>query len=145
MLSRYFVDRPIFAWVLAILVMIGGGIAIGNMGVEQFPDIAPPTISVSANYPGADARTVENTVTQILEQQLKGVDGLIYFTSTSSNGQAQIVATFNKGINPDTAQVQVQNVLAKAVTRLPSQVQSQGLSINKAQAVIWAIERAREL
>ncbi len=134
MLSRYFVDRPIFAWVLAILVMIGGGIAIGNMGVEQFPDIAPPTISVSANYPGADARTVENTVTQILEQQLKGVDGLIYFTSTSSNGQAQIVATFNKGINPDTAQVQVQNVLAKAVTRLPSQVQSQGLSINKAQA-----------
>ena len=134
MLSRYFVDRPIFAWVLAILVMIGGGVAIVNMGVEQFPDIAPPTISVSANYPGADARTVENTVTQILEQQLKGVDGLIYFTSTSSNGQAQIVATFNKGINPDTAQVQVQNVLSKAVTRLPSQVQSQGLSINKAQA-----------
>ena len=134
MLSRYFVDRPIFAWVLAILVMIGGGIAIASMGVEQFPDIAPPTISVSASYPGADARTVENTVTQILEQQLKGVDGLIYFTSTSSNGQAQIVATFNKGINPDTAQVQVQNVLSKAVTRLPSQVQSQGLSINKAQS-----------
>ena len=136
MLSRYFVDRPIFAWVLAILVMIGGSIAIVNMGVEQFPDIAPPTISVSASYPGADARTVENTVTQILEQQLKGVDGLIYFTSTSSNGQAQIVATFNKGINPDTAQVQVQNVLSKAATRLPSQVQAQGLQINKAQADI---------
>ena len=134
MLSRYFVDRPIFAWVLAILVMIGGGIAIFNMGVEQFPDIAPPTISVQASYPGADARTVENTVTQILEQQLKGVDGLIYFTSTSSNGQASIVATFNKGINPDTAQVQVQNVLSKAVTRLPAQVQSQGLSINKSQS-----------
>jgi multidrug efflux pump len=136
MLSRYFVDRPIFAWVLAILVMIGGGIAIVNMGVEQFPDIAPPTISVSATYPGADARTVENTVTQILEQQLKGVDGLIYFTSTSSNGQAQIVATFNKGVNPDTAQVQVQNVLAKAATRLPAQVQAQGLQINKSQADI---------
>jgi multidrug efflux pump len=136
MLSRYFVDRPIFAWVLAILVMIGGGIAIVSMGVEQFPDIAPPTISVSATYPGADARTVENTVTQILEQQLKGVDGLIYFTSTSSNGQAQIVATFNKGVNPDTAQVQVQNVLSKAATRLPAQVQAQGLQINKAQADI---------
>ena len=134
MLSRYFVDRPIFAWVLAILVMIAGSIAIVSMGVEQFPDIAPPTISVSAYYPGADARTVENTVTQILEQQLKGVDGLIYFTSTSSNGQAQIVATFNKGINPDTAQVQMQNVLAKATSRLPAQVQSQGLQINKAQA-----------
>ena len=134
MLSRYFVDRPIFAWVLAILVMIAGGISIVNMGVEQFPDIAPPTISVSAFYPGADARTVENTVTQILEQQLKGVDGLIYFTSTSSNGQAQIVATFNKGINPDTAQVQMQNVLSKATSRLPSQVQTQGLQINKAQA-----------
>ena len=134
MLSRYFVDRPIFAWVLAILVMIGGGIAIFSMGVEQFPDIAPPTISVQANYPGADARTVENTVTQILEQQLKGVDGLIYFTSTSSNGQASIVATFNKGVNPDTAQVQVQNVLSKALTRLPGQVQSQGLAINKAQS-----------
>jgi multidrug efflux pump len=134
MLSRYFVDRPIFAWVLAILVMIGGSIAIVSMGVEQFPDIAPPTISVSASYPGADARTVENTVTQILEQQLKGVDGLIYFTSTSSNGNAQIVATFNKGINPDTAQVQVQNVLSKAATRLPAQVQAQGLQINKAQS-----------
>ncbi|WP_353229466.1 efflux RND transporter permease subunit [Novosphingobium sp.] len=134
MLSRYFVDRPIFAWVLAILVMIAGGIAITTMGVEQFPDIAPPTISVSASYPGADAHTVENTVTQILEQQLKGVDGLIYFTSTSSNGQAQITATFNKGVNPDTAQVQVQNVLAKATSRLPAQVQSQGLQINKAQS-----------
>ncbi|KUR76203.1 efflux RND transporter permease subunit [Novosphingobium sp. Fuku2-ISO-50] len=134
MLSRYFVDRPIFAWVLAILVMIGGGIAIASMGVEQFPDIAPPTISVNATYPGADARTVENTVTQVLEQQLKGVDGLIYFTSSSSNGSAQIVATFNKGVNPDTAQVQVQNVLSKAATRLPAQVQAQGLQINKAQA-----------
>ena len=134
MLSRYFVDRPIFAWVLAILVMIGGSIAIVSMGVEQFPDIAPPTISVTASYPGADARTVENTVTQILEQQLKGVDGLIYFSSTSSNGNAQIVATFNKGINPDTAQVQVQNALSKAATRLPAQVQAQGLQINKSQS-----------
>ena len=134
MLSRYFVDRPIFAWVLAILVMIGGSIAIVNMGVEQFPDIAPPTISVTASYPGADARTVENTVTQILEQQLKGIDGLIYFSSTSSNGNAQIVATFNKGINPDTAQVQAQNALSKAATRLPAQVQAQGLQINKSQS-----------
>ncbi|WP_028639363.1 efflux RND transporter permease subunit [Novosphingobium acidiphilum] len=136
MLSRYFVDRPIFAWVLAILVMIGGGIAIVSMGVEQFPDIAPPTISVNASYPGADARTVENTVTQILEQQLKGVDGLIYFTSSSSNGSSSITATFNKGINPDTAQVQMQNVLSKATSRLPAQVQAQGLQINKAQADI---------
>ncbi len=134
MLSRYFVDRPIFAWVLAILVMIGGSIAISGMGVEQFPDIVPPTISVTATYPGADARTVENTVTQILEQQLKGIDGLIYFTASSSNGQAQIVATFNKGVNPDTAQVQMQNALARATNRLPAQVQSLGLQINKSQS-----------
>ncbi|MFM9726247.1 efflux RND transporter permease subunit, partial [Streptomyces scabiei] len=84
------------------------------MGIEQFPDIAPPTVTVNANYPGADARTVENTVTQILEQQLKGIDGLTYFVSTSSAGNASITITFNKGVNPDIAQVQVQNVLAKA-------------------------------
>ncbi|EGD59040.1 hydrophobe/amphiphile efflux-1 HAE1 [Novosphingobium nitrogenifigens DSM 19370] len=134
MLSRYFVDRPIFAWVLAILVMIGGAISVATMGVEQFPDIAPPTISVNATYPGADAQTVENTVTQVLEQQLKGIDGLAYFTSASNNGSANIVGTFNKGVNPDIAQVQVQNVLTKAMSRLPTQVQTQGLQINKAQS-----------
>ncbi|WP_226016319.1 efflux RND transporter permease subunit [Novosphingobium sp. FKTRR1] len=134
MLSRFFAYRPIFAWVLAIVVMAAGTYAVSTMGVEQFPDIAPPTISVSANYPGADAQTIENSVTQVLEQQLKGIDGLLYFTSTSNNGQASITATFDKSVNPDTAQVQVQNVLQRALTRLPTQVQAQGLTVNKSQS-----------
>jgi multidrug efflux pump len=134
MISRFFAHRPIFAWVLAIVVMAAGALAVSTMGVEQYPDIAPPTISVSANYPGADAQTIENSVTQVLEQQLKGIDGMLYFTSTSNNGQAQITATFDKGVDPDTAQVQVQNVLQRALTRLPQQVQQQGLSVNKAQS-----------
>ena len=134
MLSRFFAHRPIFAWVLAIVIMAAGALAVDTMGVEQYPDIAPPTISISANYPGADAQTIENSVTQVLEQQLKGIDGLLYFASTSNNGQAQITATFAKGVDPDTAQVQVQNVLQRALTRLPTQVQQQGLNVNKAQS-----------
>ncbi|MBF5089923.1 efflux RND transporter permease subunit [Novosphingobium sp. NBM11] len=134
MLSKFFAHRPIFAWVIAIVVMAAGGFSITTMAVEQYPDIAPPTVSINASYNGADAQTIENSVTQVLEQQLKGIDGLLYFTSSSSNGSAQITVTFEKGINPDTAQVQVQNAIARGVTRLPQIVQQLGVNVNKAQA-----------
>lgn len=134
MLSRFFAHRPIFAWVLAIAIMAAGALAITRMGIEQYPDIAPPTISINATYPGADAQTIENSVTQVLEQQLKGIDGLLYFTSSSNQGSASITATFEKGTNPDTAQVQVQNATSRALSRLPQAVQQQGVNVNKAQA-----------
>lgn len=134
MISRFFAYRPIFAWVLAIAIMAGGLFAISTMGVEQYPDIAPPTVSINATYGGADASTVENSVTQILEQQLKGLDGMLYFTSNSSNGSASITITFDKGTDPDTAQVQVQNAISRAVSRLPAVVQQQGVNVNKAQS-----------
>jgi len=133
MLSRFFANRPIFAWVIAIVVMAAGAFSITTMGVEQYPDIAPPTVSINATYNGADAQAVENSVTQVLEQQLKGIDGMIYFTSTSSNGSANITATFEKGTNPDTAQVQVQNAISRATSRLPTVVQQQGVTVTKAQ------------
>ncbi|WP_326493130.1 efflux RND transporter permease subunit [Novosphingobium sp. SL115] len=134
MISRFFAYRPIFAWVLAIVIMAAGLFAVTTMGVEQYPDIAPPTVSVSATYGGADAATVENSVTQILEQQLKGLDGLLYFNSNSSNGSSSITVTFDKGTDPDTAQVQVQNAISRAINRLPTVVQQQGVSVNKSQS-----------
>jgi multidrug efflux pump len=129
MLSRFFANRPIFAWVIAIVVMAAGAFSITTMG---WSNIAPPTVSISATYNGADA-SAENSVTQVLEQQLKGIDGMLYFTSTSSNGSANITATFEKGTNPDTAQVQVQNAISRATSRLPTVVQQQGVSVTKAQ------------
>ena len=134
MTSRFFAYRPIFAWVLAIVIMAAGLLALRTMGVEQYPDIAPPTVSINATYGGADASTVENSVTQVLEQQLKGLDGMLYFSSTSSNGSASITVTFDKGTDPDTAQVQVQNAISRAVSRLPAVVQQQGVNVNKAQS-----------
>src|SRR5678816_2474782 len=103
-MSRIFIARPIFAWVLAIVVMVGGLGAIFSLPIEQYPDIAPTRVSIRATYPGASAETVENSVTQILEQQLSGLDGLLYFTSTSSSrGSVSISATFSKGTDPDIA------------------------------------------
>lgn len=134
MMSRFFAHRPIFAWVLAIVVMAFGLFAVSTMGVEQYPDIAPPTVSINATYGGADAATVENSVTQVLEQQLKGLDGLLYFTANSSNGSSSITVTFDKGTDPDTAQVQVQNAISRAINRLPAVVQQQGVNVNKAQS-----------
>jgi multidrug efflux pump len=131
-LSRIFIDRPIFAWVLAIITMLAGIGAISALPVEQYPDIAPPQVNVRATYPGASAETVENSVTQILEQQLTGIDGLLYFSSTSSSrGQVNISVVFEKGTDPDTAQVQVQNQVQQAVSRLPQQVQQQGIRVTK--------------
>ncbi len=131
-MSRIFIDRPIFAWVLAIIVMLAGIGSLTALPIEQYPDIAPTTVNVRASYPGASAETVENSVTQILEQQLTGIDGLLYFSSSSSSrGQANITATFVKGTDPDIAQVQVQNKIQAAISRLPSDVQQQGVRVNK--------------
>lgn len=135
MMSKYFINRPIFAWVIAILIMLVGIIAMRHLPVEQYPQIAPPTVSVSAVYPGADAQTVENTVTQVIEQQVKGLDGLMYMSSSSSaNGSASITLTFENGVDPDTAQVQVQNKLQAATSSLPADVQRQGVSVNKSSS-----------
>ena len=107
-MSRIFIDRPIFAWVLAIVVMLAGFGALRALPIEQYPDIAPVQVNIRASYPGASAEAVENSVTQILEQQLTGIDGLLYFSSqSSSRGQASITALFDKGTDPDIAQVQV--------------------------------------
>ncbi|WP_418120514.1 efflux RND transporter permease subunit [Variovorax sp. 350MFTsu5.1] len=133
-MANFFIQRPVFAWVIAILIMLAGGVAIRTLPVSQYPDIAPPTVVVSANYPGASAQAVESSVTQVLEQQLKGIDGLLYFKSTSSSaGWAEIAVTFRQGINPDTAQVQVQNKVSQATSRLPQAVQQQGVTVAKSQ------------
>jgi multidrug efflux pump len=132
MLSRVFIDRPIFAWVIAIIVMMLGVGAILTLPTEQYPDVAPPQVNIRATYPGASAETLENSVTQVIEQQLTGIDGLLYFSSTSSSrGQVNISATFEKGTDPDIAQVQVQNKVQQAISRLPQQVQQQGLTVTK--------------
>jgi len=131
-MSRIFIDRPIFAWVIAIIIMLVGLGSIFSLPVEQFPDVAPPQVNIRATYPGASAETLENSVTQVIEQQLTGIDGLLYFASNSSSrGQVTISATFEKGTNPDIAQVQVQNKVQQALSRLPQQVQQQGLTVTK--------------
>lgn len=132
MLSKYFIERPIFAGVLAIFVMAIGLFSILNLPVERYPDIAPPKISISTSYSGADAETVEESVTQILEEQIKGLDHLLYFSSTSnSTGQSRINISFDNGTNPDTAQVQVQNSINSVLSRLPEDVQRQGVNVLK--------------
>ncbi|WP_174285561.1 efflux RND transporter permease subunit [Sphingomonas bacterium] len=132
MLSRIFIDRPIFAWVIAIIVMMCGLGAIMGLPIAQYPDVAPPQVTIQATYPGANAQTIQNAVTQVVEQQLTGIDGLLYFQSaSSSSGSVTITVTFDKGTNPDIAQVQVQNQVQQALSRLPTQVQSQGLIVKK--------------
>lgn len=131
-MSRFFIDRPIFAWVLAIVVMLAGILAIRSLPVAQYPSIAPPAISIQASYPGASARTLEDTVTQVIEQKMKGLDGLLYMSSTSeSNGSATLTLTFSADTDPDIAQVQVQNKLSLATPLLPEEVQRQGVSVAK--------------
>jgi len=134
-MSRIFIDRPIFAWVLAIIVMLAGLGSMLSLPIAQYPDIAPPQINVRATYPGASAETIENSVTQVLEQSLTGLDGMLYFSSqSSSRGQSNISVIFDKGVDPDIAQVQVQNQVQSAVSRLPAQVQQQGVRVTKASA-----------
>ncbi|MGE8530677.1 MAG: multidrug efflux RND transporter permease subunit [Acinetobacter guillouiae] len=132
MLSKFFIQRPIFACVLAIIVMALGVFSVLNLPIERYPDIAPPRISVSTTYTGADAETVEESVTQVLEQQIKGIDNLLYFSSSSdSSGRARISISFENGTDPDTAQVQVQNSINGVLNRLPDDVQRQGVTVNK--------------
>ncbi|HET9337308.1 MAG TPA: efflux RND transporter permease subunit [Sphingomicrobium sp.] len=131
-MSRVFIDRPIFAWVIAIIIMLVGIGSITALPIAQYPDVAPPTVNIRATYPGASAKTLQDSVTQVLEQQLTGLDGLLYFQSSStSRGQATINVTFEKGTEPDIAQVQVQNVIQPALSRLPQQVQQQGVRVTK--------------
>lgn len=135
MISRFFIHRPIFAWVVAIVIMMAGLLSIANLPIAQYPQIALPQVSVSAFYPGASAKTVEDSVTQIIEQQMKGIDGLLYMNSTSdSSGAASITLTFKAGTDPDIAQVQVQNKLQSATPLLPAEVQQQGLTVAKASS-----------
>ncbi|HAU4332090.1 efflux RND transporter permease subunit [Citrobacter freundii] len=134
MLARFFVDRPVFAAVMAICIMSAGLLSLFTQSVEQYPDIAPPGVTITANYPGASAETVEDSVTQVIEQQIKGIDGLLYFSSTSSSaGQARISLSFAQETDPDIAQVQVQNAVNQAITRLPQEVQQQGITVTKSQ------------
>jgi multidrug efflux pump len=132
-MSSFFIDRPVFAWVVAILISLFGYISLSSMGIDSYPDIAPPQVTVTATYPGASAATMESTVTQVIEQQLTGIDNLIYFSSTSgSNGQTTITLSFATGTNPDTAQVQVQNKVTLATPLLPPQATQQGIVVAKA-------------
>ncbi|MEK8051087.1 efflux RND transporter permease subunit [Ideonella sp. DXS22W] len=131
-MARFFIDRPIFAWVLAIVVMLAGALSITQLPLEQYPDIAPPRVTISATYPGASAKTVEDSVTQVIEQQMKGLDGMLAMQSSSSSaGSASVTISFVSGTNPDVAQMQVQNKLQQAMTRLPTTVQSQGVTVTK--------------
>ncbi|MFW2065194.1 multidrug efflux RND transporter permease subunit AdeJ [Acinetobacter johnsonii] len=134
-MAQFFIHRPIFAWVIALVIMLAGIITLTKMPVAQYPTISPPSVTISATYPGASAQTVENTVTQIIEQQMNGLDGLRYISSNSAgNGQASINLNFEQGIDPDIAQVQVQNKLQSATALLPEDVQRQGVKVTKSGA-----------
>ena len=132
-MSKFFIDRPIFAWVIALVIMLVGALSILKLPINQYPSIAPPAISISVTYPGASAQTVQDTVVQVIEQQLNGIDHLRYVSSESnSDGSMTITATFEQGTDPDTAQVQVQNKLNLATPLLPQEVQQQGIRVTKA-------------
>jgi multidrug efflux pump len=134
-MAKFFIDRPIFAWVIAIIIMLAGILSIMKLPIAQYPTIAPPAVTISANYPGADAKTVQDTVTQVIEQNMNGIDNLLYMSSNSdSSGNVQITLTFNSGTDPDIAQVQVQNKLQLAMPLLPQEVQQQGVSVEKSSS-----------
>ena len=131
-MAQFFIGRPIFAWVIAIIIMVAGALSITRLPVSMYPTIAPPSVSINANYPGASAKVVEDSVTQVIEQNMKGLDGLLYMSATSSsNGSASINLTFDNWVNPDIAQVQVQNKLQLAMPLLPQEVQRQGVNVSK--------------
>jgi multidrug efflux pump len=130
-MARFFIDRPVFAWVIAMIIMLAGALSIRSLPIEQYPKVAPPTVSINANYPGASAETVENAVTQIIEQRLTGIDYLRYFSSSSADGSANITLTFEPEADPDIAQVQTQNKVQGAITQLPQEVQELGVTVTK--------------
>jgi multidrug efflux pump len=131
-MPRFFIDRPVFAWVIAIVIMLAGALSIFRLPIEMYPQVAPPTVSINASYPGASAQTVENSVTQIIEQKLTGIDYLRYFSSNSSDGQMTITLTFEPQADPDIAQVQTQNKVQAALPQLPQEVQTLGVTVTKA-------------
>ncbi|GBU13293.1 multidrug efflux system protein [Enterobacterales bacterium] len=134
-MAKFFIDRPIFAWVIAIIIMLAGGLAIMSLPIAQYPTVAPPAIQLTATYPGADAQTVQDTVTQVIEQNMNGIDNMMYMSSTSdSSGTVQITITFASGTDADIAQVQVQNKLQLATPLLPQEVQQQGISVEKSSS-----------
>ncbi|QMV50734.1 multidrug efflux RND transporter permease subunit AcrB [Ewingella americana] len=134
-MAKFFIDRPIFAWVIAIIIMLAGGLAIISLPIAQYPTVAPPAIQLTATYPGADAQTVQDTVTQVIEQNMNGIDNMMYMSSTSdSSGTVQITLTFASGTDADIAQVQVQNKLQLATPLLPQEVQQQGISVEKSSS-----------
>lgn len=134
-MARFFIDRPIFAWVIAIIIMLAGVLSIFILPVSQYPSIAPPTVVITATYPGASAKTVEDSVTQVIEERMTGIDNMRYFSSTSDSfGNGIVTLTFNAGTDPDIAQVQVQNKLQLAMPLLPQEVQAQGVKVNKSSA-----------
>ncbi|ARW81398.1 efflux RND transporter permease subunit [Aeromonas salmonicida] len=131
-MARFFIDRPIFAWVIALVIMLAGSLAIIGLPIAQYPSIAPPAVGISASYPGASAKTVEDSVTQIIEQNMTGLDHLLYMSSQSdSSGNVSVTLTFQAGTDPDIAQVQVQNKLQQAMSLLPQEVQQQGIRVQK--------------
>ncbi|MCA1767671.1 MAG: efflux RND transporter permease subunit, partial [Idiomarina sp.] len=133
-MAKFFINRPIFAWVIALLTMMAGAIAMLQLPIAQYPTIAPPAVEIQVNYPGANAETVSNTVTKVIEQNMTGIDNLIYFSSQSNFGNASISLTFASGTDPDIAQVQVQNKLSQATPQLPQEVQAQGITVSKSSS-----------
>jgi len=134
-MPRFFIDRPIFAWVIAIGIVLGGILALRALPIEQYPSIAPPSLTISTTYPGADAATLEKNVTSVIEQELNGVEGFLYMSSTSqSDGSASITVTFRSGTDIDTAQMEVQNRLSRVEPRLPEEVRQQGVQVNQANS-----------
>jgi len=134
-MARFFIDRPVFAWVISIVIMLAGVISITQLPIAQYPEVAPPSVSISASYPGASAKTLEDSVVQIIEQNITGIDNVEYMSSTAeSSGRAEVTLTFKAGTDPDIAQVQVQNKLQAAMPLLPQEVQEQGIRVNKSSA-----------
>lgn len=139
-MPQFFINRPIFAWVIAIVITLAGTLSIFTLAVEQYPDIAPPTVRISANYTGASAETTENSVTQVIEQNMTGLDNLLYMSSSSSSsGSSSVTLTFASGTDPDTAQVQVQNKLQQAESSLPQSVQNNGVTVTKSSGGIFMV------
>ena len=134
-MAKFFIDRPIFAWVIAIIIMLAGALSILNLPIEQYPNVAPPAVQIRATYPGADAKTLQDSVTQVIEQNMNGIDGLMYMSSSSdSSGTLQLTISFQSGTDPDIAQVQVQNKLQLAMPLLPQEVQQQGIQVQKSSS-----------
>jgi multidrug efflux pump len=139
-MARFFIDRPIFAWVIALVIMLAGALSIVRLPISQYPEIAPPAVTITARYPGATAKTIEDSVTQIIEQSMNGLDNLLYMSSQSSSaGTVTVTLTFQAGTDPDIAQVQVQNKLQQATSQLPQQVQQQGLQVAKSNSTFLMV------